>query len=70
MGLMDKVGAGAGSGLREVGPDDHYQAVVNKGSLNMGKFTDELNERWRTGWELAHVIEQNGNTVMVYARRG
>ena len=66
---MDKVGVGGGSGMRSASSGDHYQAVVNKGSLNMGKFTAELNERWRDGWELAHVIEQDGNTVMVYARR-
>lgn len=65
MGLMDKVGSGGG--LR--GPENHYDAVVNKGSINMGRFTSELNQRWRDGWELAHVIEQDGNTVMVFARR-
>ena len=69
MGLMDKVGAGAGSGMRAASGDDHYQAVVNKGSLNMGKFTTELNQRWRDGWELNQVIEQDGNTVVVYSRR-
>lgn len=68
MGLLDKMGAGAGGGIiSHTGA--HYDAVVNKGSLNMGRFTSELNSRWDSGWRLAHVIEQAGNTVMVYERR-
>lgn len=68
MGLLDKVGAGAGGGMTNAKSGDHYDAVVNKGDLNMARFTSELNERWRSGWRLAHVIEQHGNTVMVYER--
>lgn len=47
----------------------HYEAEVNKKSLNMGAFTNTLNKRWNDGWRLGHVFEQDGNTVMVWERR-
>lgn len=48
---------------------DHYDATVNKGSLNMLAFTAELNRRWKQGWRLGQVFEQKGNTVIVWERR-
>lgn len=49
---------------------DHYEAEVNKGSLNVRAFTAKLNGRWKQGWALAHVFEQDKNTVMVWERHG
>ena len=51
-----------------MGGDDHYEAEVNRGDLNMRSFSDTLNDRWRDGWRLAHIFEQGGNTVMVWER--
>lgn len=51
------------------GGPDHYEATVNKGSLNVGRFTGELNQRWKNGWKLGQVIEQHGNTLVVWERR-
>ena len=48
---------------------EHYEAEVNKGSLNMQAFTSKLNHRWRSGWRLSHTFEQSGNTVFVWERR-
>lgn len=47
----------------------HYEATVNRGSLNMATFTRELNQRWKRGWKLGQVFEQSGNTVIVWERR-
>ncbi|MCA1824460.1 MAG: hypothetical protein LC640_09415 [Frankia sp.] len=46
----------------------HYETQVNKGSINMGRWENDLNSRWRDGWRLAHVFEQDGNTIMVWER--
>lgn len=48
---------------------DHYEAEVNKGSINMSVFSNILNKRWKSGWTLDHVYSQDGNTIMVWARR-
>jgi hypothetical protein len=48
---------------------EHYDVEVNKNDLNVGRMTSKLNRRWADGWRLAHVLEQNGNTVMVFERR-
>lgn len=48
---------------------DHYEAVVNKKDVNMRSLTSMLNARWHAGWKLAHMIEQHGNTLMVFERR-
>jgi hypothetical protein len=47
----------------------HYDVVVNKRSLSVGALTTTLNERWENGWQLAHVFEQRGNTVLVFEKR-
>lgn len=62
------------SSHREVGDvgllrKGHYEVVVNKKSLNAAGVTIDLNARWDKGWRLAHVFEQDGNTVMVFERR-
>jgi hypothetical protein len=49
--------------------DNQYCVEVNKNDLNVGRMTAQLNSKWRDGWRLAHVLEQNGNTVMVFERR-
>lgn len=48
---------------------DHYEAEVNKDSLNMRSFTRDLNNRWENGWKLAHVYVHEANTVTVWERR-
>ena len=45
-----------------------YDTEVNKGSINVGRLTKHLNERAERGWRLAHIFEQDGNTVMVFER--
>ena len=46
-------------------PETHYVTDVNKGSLNMLVWASKLNSSYRDGYRLAHVFEQNGNTVTV-----
>jgi hypothetical protein len=48
---------------------DHYDATVNRGSLNMGSFTKEMNKRWDDGWQVAQVFMQEGNTIVIWERR-
>ena len=47
----------------------HYQVVVNKRGFNAGNLSKALNERWYSGWRLAHILEQRGNTVLVFEKR-
>ncbi|HET9444265.1 MAG TPA: hypothetical protein VFO65_13125 [Acidimicrobiales bacterium] len=47
----------------------HYQVEVNKRALSVNGLTKTLNDRWDNGWRLAHIIEQRGNTVLVFERR-
>lgn len=51
---------------KEGGP--HYEAEVNKGSINMGAFTNSLNARHANGYRPLHVLEQDGNTMVVWER--
>jgi hypothetical protein len=44
----------------------HYLTVVNKGSINMRSWAADLNQMWSRGYRLAHVFEQDGNTVQVF----
>jgi hypothetical protein len=48
---------------------DHYEAEVNLGSINVGHFTRQLNDRWERGWRLARIFEQAGNTIVIWERR-
>lgn len=47
-------------------PKEHYQAEVNKNSINMDRWQQTMAARFQGGYRLAHVFEQNGNTVMVW----
>ena len=69
MGLGDKLKSATAGGSGIASQGGHYEAEVNKGSLNMGAFTARLNQRYETGWKLAHAFEQDGNTVFVWERR-
>ncbi len=46
-----------------------YQVEVNKRGLSVSSLTKTLNQRWDNGWRLAHILEQRGNTVLVFERR-
>ena len=47
----------------------HYLVEVNKRGLSVSALTTTLNERWENGWRLAHMLEQRGNTVLVFEKR-
>ena len=47
----------------------HYQVEVNKRALSVNALTTVLNQRWENGWRLAHMLEQRGNTVLVFEKR-
>ncbi len=47
----------------------HYQVEVNKRGLSVSSLTATLNQRWDNGWRLAHMLEQRGNTVLVFEKR-
>ena len=47
----------------------HYQVEVNKRALSVSALTKTLNDRWANGWRLAHMLEQRGNTVLVFEKR-
>lgn len=59
----------AGEAVAERTHGDQYLVEVNKNDLNVGRMSAHLNSKWKAGWRLAHVMEQNGNTVMVFERR-
>jgi len=63
MGLL---GGTAFTGGKAGGP--HYEIEVNKGSTNMGVFQKAANDRHDNGYNIAHVYEQDGNTVVVWER--
>lgn len=45
---------------------DHYVTEVNKGSIRMQTWQAHLNDMHKRGYRLAHVFEQDKNTVQVY----
>lgn len=45
-----------------------YMTEVNKGAVNMSTLTNKLNRRYREGWRLHTMLEQAGNTVLVFER--
>jgi hypothetical protein len=45
-----------------------FEAEVNKGSINMAAFTNSLNARYANGYRPAHVLEQDGNTMVIWER--
>jgi hypothetical protein len=73
-GLVEKARAIApdGAAVEAIAEVDamHYQVEVNKRGLSVTALTKTLNERWENGWRLAHMLEQRGNTVLVFEKRG
>jgi hypothetical protein len=55
---------------RAANKGDQYVTRVNKGGLDVERHTDFLNRAWHSGFRLHSIFEQNGNTVMVFERRG
>jgi hypothetical protein len=49
--------------------DGHYEVEVNKGSLNAGSLTRDMNNRYSDGWKLAHIFEKEDNTVIIWERQ-
>lgn len=47
-------------------PGTHYVTEVNEGSIRMQTWQGHLNDLFQRGYRLAHVFEQDGNTVQVY----
>ena len=47
----------------------HYDVEVNKRGLSVSALAEALNDRWANGWRLAHILEQRGNTVLVFEKR-
>lgn len=47
-------------------PASHIVTEVNRGSIRMQTWQGHLNEMYGRGYRLAHVFEQDGNTVQVY----
>lgn len=47
----------------------HYEIDVNKGSMRKQSFEAAANKRWANGYRIAHVYEQDGNTVVVWEKR-
>lgn len=45
-----------------------FEAQVNKGRIQMSGLTDHLNARFVNGYELSHIYEQNGNTVVIWRK--
>ena len=69
--IVEEVGLEDGLAAKAVAKaeDRHYQVEVNKRALSANGLTKALNERWESGWKLAHVLEQRGNTVLVFEKR-
>lgn len=47
----------------------HYDTEVNKGSVRMGSLRNMLNSRWKDGWKLHTIFEQDGNAIMIFEKR-
>lgn len=43
-----------------------YLTEVNKGSIRMQSLQSHLNAQRQRGYRLAHILEQSGNTVMIF----
>ena len=68
--IVDDAGAeGATAEAIEEAEAMHYQVEVNKRGLSVAALTKTLNQRWDNGWRLAHILEQRGNTVLVFEKR-
>jgi hypothetical protein len=71
MGLMNRGDDGVAAGAAASAcPGDHFVTEVNKGSINMRSWSKDLNDMYRKGYRLAHVFQQEGNTVQVFEHWG
>jgi len=59
-------GVGGLTGGKSGGPK--YEIEVNEGSVNVGRLEKVANDRASNGYRMAHVIEQDGNTIVVWER--
>ena len=41
---------------------------MDKGYLNVGHFSRKANDYAKKGWRLAHIFEQNKNTVTIWEK--
>jgi len=64
-----ELGDGLAAGAIAEAESLHYDVEVNKRGLSVKTLTKTLNARWENGWRLAHVLEQRGNTVLVFEKR-
>lgn len=69
--IVEDVGLDEGVAAKAVveAEERHYQVEVNKRAVSVNGLTKALNERWENGWALAHILEQRGNTVLVFEKR-
>ncbi len=69
--IVEEVGIDEGVAAKavEAAEERHYQVEVNKRALSVNGLTKTLNDRWENGWSLAHILEQRGNTVLVFEKR-
>ncbi len=51
-------------------PGNHYVTEVNKGSIRMQTWQSNLNGMFSRGYRLAHVFEQDDNTIQVFEHFG
>ena len=59
-------GIGGFTGGKAGGPA--YEIEVNEGSVNVGRFEKIACDRAANGYRMAHVFEQDKNTVVVWER--
>lgn len=59
-------GIGGFTGGKSDGPV--YEIEVNEGSVNVGRFEKVANERVANGYRMAHVLEQDRNTIVVWEK--
>ena len=59
-------GIGGFTGGKPDGPA--YQIEVNEGSVNVGRFEKVANDRVANGYRMAHVLEQDRNTIVVWEK--
>ena len=69
MGIFARTDSSDAAFRRALEAGDLYVVRVNTGRLDVERHTDFLNHVWKTfGFKVAHVIEQNGNTVEFFER--
>ncbi|MGI8774471.1 MAG: hypothetical protein ACR2KQ_05575 [Actinomycetota bacterium] len=71
MGLKDAIKQGIEAqrtNQEQSGESQHYDAEVNKGSISVRHLNATLNRRYEAGYKLAHILEQAGNTILIWER--